>query len=79
MRFVFHLPTDFVEQCLLLVVLLLSHVLDKLKCGSFIGGHVFVPGVRKLLELKLLSVFNVEKFFLLGDPHVLFLSLLFGL
>lgn len=76
MRLVFHLTSDFVQQGLLFMVLLLTHVLNQLKSSCFIRGHILVPRLRKFLELHFLSVFDIQELFLLSDAHVLLLALL---
>ena len=72
------LSSDFLlveEQLLLLLVL---ELLNQFKCSSFVISHILVPSLREFLKLKLLCIFDIEKLLLLGEPHVLILTLLFS-
>lgn len=56
--------------------LFLFELFDQIECSFFIVGHVLVPGISKFVVLESLGVFNVHKFSLLSDSHVVMLSLL---
>ena len=72
------LSSNFIDKISLLMLLFHPKLFNKFKGCSFVVGHVFVPGIWKLLELKFLGVFYIEQFFLLSYSHVLLLTLLFS-
>ena len=67
------------DEIKLFLLLLVPQLFDQFKGSRFVVCHIPVPFFTELSELHSLSVFNVEEFFFLRDPHVLLLSLLLGL
>ena len=52
------------------------HLLDQLEGSCLVVSHIFVPCFRELTVLDSLGVLDVDQLPLLGNPHVVLLTLL---
>jgi hypothetical protein len=67
-----HISPHFVN----FIELFIFQLFNQVKSRFLIISHVFVPRVGKLIVLESLSVFDIYKLPLLGNPHVMVLALL---
>ena len=52
------------------------HLLDQLEGSCLVVSHILVPSFRELTVLDSLGVFDVDQLPLLGNSHVMLLTLL---
>ena len=65
------------QHLIIFTLMLLFHLFYEFKSCGFIIGHVFVPGFWKFTILDSLGIFDVYEFSLLGNSHIVLLTLLF--
>lgn len=56
----FKLTVDLLLEVVQILLLLDLQLLDQLKGGAFVVAHILVPSVGELLELKFLSILDID-------------------